>query len=387
MEANLDNQLCQPIAANASEGAKPVYTVYAIERISDGKTYVGLTARSLAVRIKAHIADAMRRPCTPGSLLSTIRHAIFTGNTFETVFRTRILRTGLTASAACEAEILWIEQLRAHAPEGFNIMPGGGMGGPGNAKPVTFHHPIQGTITFSSIYQAVEHRNREIAADHGEALESSTVYARLLCQWPVEEALGYQAHVDGRSVREPFFSNGVVHRRLREVSEMFEIPISTLRSRLYRAAQAGLSTADITLDRRKVADRPVRRTAINIKVFARENGLPSATVSYRYRQLEQRGLDPATMGDEELRRHLVTSQDRRKIITLTVPDGRVFEGGVREVIRAVLGDWQLNWGRPEHLGESAIRRRIRHLISNDAPSMRWAFGFHPDLTTAGDANE
>lgn len=373
----------------------PSYSIYAITRKEDGKTYVGLTRRSIQGRVAAHVRDAMRtnKRSRPGSLASAIRQVLICGHRFETAFRVTALARGLGPDEARDAEILWVERLETYAPKGFNLLPAGAsIGGPGNARPTPVHHPRHGLVTYPSLYAAIHSRNDELLAAGRSQLEIGTVYARLMMGWSVEEALDYEQHVDGRSLRRPFFSEGVVLRRLREVSEATGLDISTLRSRLHRAARCGIVVPEIQEDRRRAATGllspillpdpaglAVGRTC-SIKEFAARSGIAKATVAYRYHQLTA----PDAMDDRDLVAHLTTSQDRRRLLVLTLPDGRTIEGGEREVIRSVLTDRQLAWGRPERLSESGIRRRLRMCPDNSGVAIEWAFGFAPSAQSAAD---
>lgn len=371
-----------------SKAAQNRYTVYAIVRKEDRKTYVGLTRRALSVRVRAHAIDAMRRRTSLGSLGSAIRQVILSGHDFASAFDVECLAEGLSVDEAREAEILWIERLNTAAPRGYNLMPGGAsVGGPANSRPVELEHPVHGRQQYPSLYAAIDRRNAELATAKLPQLQFGTVYARLMIGWPVEEALGYAPHEDRRTLRRPFVCEGAVLRRLREVSEATGLSVDTLRSRLHRAAAAGV-VSDIREDRRR---RPTGRIlarlphpviagdrTLTMKAFAFAAELPPSTVAHRYHQLLRRGEDPSAMTDGELIHHLTSAQDRRRMIRLELPSGAVLTGGEREVIRQVLSNPALSAVRPEQLGLSAIRRRLRLKGRRDAQSARWAFGFAPE---------
>ena len=92
---------------------------------------------------------------------------------------------------------------------------------------------------------------------------------------------------------------------------------------------------------------------INAAHFARLTGLPRGTVLHRYRQLVE-GCDVAALSRDAILAALMLGQDRRVIITLPLPDGRVLSGGVRAVIAQVLADPALCLARAENLGRSAF---------------------------------
>ncbi len=389
MIANAPLRIAGDTASDAAKTGQAVYIIYGITRKEDSKQYVGLTRRPLAERIKAHVHDAMRRRrnSSPGSLANAIRQKILCGYSFEAAFDVQVLAEGLTADQAREAEILWVERLHAYAPKGFNILPpGGSIGGPANAHPTVIQHPRRGKLNFPSVSAAIEFRNRELAELNNSLLEVGTVYARLLTGWPIEEALGYLPHTDRRTLRKPFFAKGRVLRRLREVAEATGLSIAALRSRLHRAARRGLNRHDVGHDRRRSARRRPAAAHLphpsldgsgrnlTIKAFSALSGVPKSTIAYRYQQLE----NPGSMSDEDIVLHLCTPQERRRIVTLDLPDGTQLRGGERETIRMLLSNRRFAWSRPEPIGESAIRRRLRLVRSNEGPLVAWAFGLAPD---------
>jgi hypothetical protein len=72
---------------------------------------------------------------------------------------------------------------------------------------------------------------------------------------------------------------------------------------------------------------------------------------------------------------------------LLLPDGRSLTGGVRAVIRDLLNFPGLALARPERLGASAIRARLRRVPgwpgALTPEGVEWAFGFRPDARPAG----
>ena len=109
-------------------------------------------------------------------------------------------------------------------------------------------------------------------------------------------------------------------------------------------------------------------------------GVPRATVLHRYRRLIDRCGTAVSTAD--LLAALTLGQDRRVVIRLLLPSGKTLSGGVRAVVAMVLDDVCLASRRPEHLGASAIRarlRRIRGWPEDPAPAaVQWAFGFRPN---------
>ncbi len=366
-----------------------LHSIYLIEHRESGRRYVGLTTRTIEARVRAHRYDAMRqgRARAEGSLAAAIRETIQAGRGFDTGFRVALLQSGLTADDVREAEVRWIERMGSAAPAGYNKMPGGrSLGGPGNARPLTLNHPNHGEVTHSSLYKAITLRNAELRAAGQKALLHSTVYERLDMGWSPEEALGYIRHEDGRGDRGAVIYDGRTYRSLRAIVDETGQSIATLRSRLHRAQRAGDTNPDLAVDRRNTPaprnfillpdpDAPDSVTRLHVNEFAARTGVPRSTVVHRVGQLRGKGYDVETMDQAELVKHLTTEDDRRQIVELALPEGRVIRGGIRELVRQVLDDRSLAPSRPEQIGESAIRARLRLIDHRNGAAVTWAFGF------------
>jgi hypothetical protein len=91
--------------------------------------------------------------------------------------------------------------------------------------------------------------------------------------------------------------------------------------------------------------------------------------------------DPAALTRQQILDILILKTERRIVIALPVPDGRVLHGGVRELIRHLFAQPALLAVRHERLGPSAIRARLRKLprwpLPAAAGDISWAFGFNP----------
>lgn len=366
-----------------------LHSIYLIEHRESGRRYVGLTTRTIEARVRAHRYDAMRqgRARAEGSLAAAIRETIQAGRGFDTDFRVALLQSGLTADDVRDAEVRWIERMGSAAPAGYNKMPGGrSLGGPGNARPVTLHHPHHGEVTHSSLYKAITLRNAELRAAGQNTLLHSTVYERLDMGWSPEEALGYIRHEDGRGDRGAVTYGGRTYRSLRAIADETGQSIATLRSRLHRAQRTGNTNPDLAVDRRNTPaprnfillpdpDAPNSVTRLHVNEFAARTGVARSTVVHRVGQLRDKGYDVETMDQVELVRELTTDEERRTVIQLTLPNARTLVGGIRELVRDVLSDETVTTTRVEQLGDSAIRARLRCIDHNDPASVRWAFGF------------
>lgn len=367
------------------------HSIYLIENRETGRRYVGVTARSIEDRLRAHRYDAMRkrRARAEGSLAASIRETILAGCTFDAAYRYAVLQSGLTADDARDAEVRWIERMGSAAPAGYNKMPGGAsLGGPGNARPVMLTHPDRGLVTYTSLYKAITVRNVELRAAGEKPLLQSTVYERLGMGWTPEEALGYARHEDGRGDRGAVLYAGRTYRSLRAIADETGELIDTLRSRLHRARHAGVTNPDLAVDRRSApAPRgfillpdphaPTSTTRLHVNEFCRRTGVARTTIVHRVGQLLDKGLNVEAIDQAELVALLTTEDDRRTMIRLLLPNGKTLEGGIREIVRDVLADEPLAQSRREQLGDSAIRARLRCVDCGDPAKVRWAFGFAP----------
>lgn len=386
------------------------WRIYRVTRRSDGRGYVGVTCRSLATRLAAHVHLARRHPHLgrPGTLAAAIRTATEQGLSFSEAFLTETLDDTCSPDAARSLERDWIARLGTAWPRGFNVQPGGAsLGGPANALPVTLCHPERGMLRYPSLLAAVIGLGEERRAAGQPPLSPGVVYARRAMGWSLEEALGLVPHQDGRGLRGDVRWQGQPAASLRALARAQGIAPAALRSRLHRARRRdGTVLPDLARDRRHSASRRMCGQAarppclalphpadpqappVNAAVFARLAGLPRATVLHRYHALAVRPGGAAGLTRAELLRALLRRQEREIVLRLRLPGGRILSGGVRALIRQVLGDLPLAGVRAEQLGASAIRARLRRLPDWPRPGqagIAWAFGFRPGARPRGGA--
>ena len=376
-------------------GATPLpYLIYALHERATGLNYVGLTTRTLAQRISAHLAQARRdRNVRPGGLMTALRGMLASGGQFADFWDVRIVEQAATTDEARAMERYWIATLSAASPTGYNLMPGGAsVGGPANSTPITVILPDGSSRTYACIQDAIADSNT-VSRDAGmPTLLPGTAYARLSFGWSPAQALGYAPHVDGRGARPLITIKGQTFSNLRSIATTTGVTVSTLRSRLHRRTQSG-SGADLVTDMRCSGfDQLPRRSpplglrlpgtsqALSVREYAERTDTPASTIQHRWHAAIRAGLDPATMSPAALLDYLVTGKDRRRLITLRLPDGRSMTGGERELVRRVLSDPDLAASRATPLSESGIRRRLRLLPEcgrQDLRKVAAAFGFGP----------
>jgi hypothetical protein len=375
--------------------AARLWRIYRIIRHGDGRSYVGVTCRSLSTRVTAHVHLARRHPHLgrPGTLAAAIRAALEEGLSFKQAFLAEALEDTASPDAARALERCWIARLGTAWPQGFNVQPGGAsLGGPANAVPVTLRHPWRGMVHYPSLLAAITAIEEERRAAGQPPLSQGLVYARRATGWSLEEALGLRPHQDGRGLRDDVCWEGRPATSLRALAQARGIAPAALRSRLHRARRRdGAALSDLARDRRRSGSRPVaapplalphptdpQGPAVNAAAFARLAGLPRATVLHRYHALIAHHGGHTVLPRTGLLEGLLRRQYREIVLCLRLPDGRTWSGGVRALIRQVLGDAALATGRPEPLGASAIRARLRHLPDWPHPGeadIAWAFGF------------
>ena len=89
--------------------------VYKIQRLCDGKIYIGITTRTLAIRIREHLNDKRTNSYIDKALrLQGIES-----------FDVSIVEECTTEAKLKEREKFWIKFLGSKAPEGFNLTDGG----------------------------------------------------------------------------------------------------------------------------------------------------------------------------------------------------------------------------------------------------------------------
>ena len=373
----------------SSDQTEPdLFAIYDLHDRETGLHYVGLTIRPLAERVAAHRTQARRgRSVRPGGLMARLREIQARGG--QDPFTCRVVAHARTAAEARALERLWIDRLSARVPTGYNLMPGGSSVGPdGNARRVDVRGDDGQIRTHSSIRAAVADRNRQLRAQGLPLLGRSDVYSRLAAGWSPEEALGYQRHADGRGQRGAFRIDGTSYASLATAAAATGLGTDALRSRLHRARKRSPAeeVMDISADRRQQSRGhgaplslvwPITGEVLTAEQFARRAGIAKATVLHRWHRAEANaGAVPLTAA--ALHARLVAREDRRRPLELHLPDGRVWQGGEREVIRRLLGEPALEAGRIVRLSDNGIRRRLRQLSADqrlDLACTAWAFGF------------
>ena len=370
------------------------YAIYALLERSTGKYYVGLTTRSLTKRVAAHLSQARRdQNVRPRGLMAALRRTVNASKRFEDAWDAQVVAWAPTTDEARALEQQWITTLSAAAPTGLNLMPGGAsVGGRENAVPLDVALPDRQHRSYACIQDAITDCNRRRLQAGAPVLLPGTIYARLALGWSPAEALDYAPHEDGRGARLPIVLEGQTFGNLRTVSAATGVSIATLRSRLHRRRLSGSETHLGTDMRRTGADHTPTRstplglrlpgtpTRLTVRAYAERTNMPASTILHRWHAACRAGLDPATMSPDALLNQLVTAGDRRRLLTLKLPDGQCITGGERELVRLVLGDLDLAARRAVLLSESGIRRRLRLLPDcdrQDGCKVAGAFGFRP----------
>jgi hypothetical protein len=381
-------------------GEAAPYIIYVLQERCTGRCYVGLTSRTLALRITAHLSQARRnKPVRSGGLMEALRQILDRGQAFADHFDARIVARAADVETARTLERRWVAMLRSAKPEGYNDMPGGSsVGGPDNARRLAVRTEPGRRQIYRSIHEAIADRNRWLRRAGQAILQPGTVYARLAGGWSPEEALGYVPREDGRSLRALFRLDGVAYTTLASAADASGDTVAALRSRLHRAKQDdGLAgtVIEIGTDRRSCPAAscnlaipwPATGEALTADAFAARTGVAKSTIIHRWHQVRRQlatgceRLSPTALYDR-----LTTKTDRRKLLRLVLPDGRVWSGGERELARRVLDDVALEAARPCRLSESGIRRRLRVLTLReraDPALVAAAFGFAPAPTALG----
>jgi len=379
-----------------------VFIIYQIRRRSDGRSYVGVTQRSLETRFRFHQYDAHRRSkkLRAGGLASAIREATQRNVAIHEEFEITKIDGCSTPREARKLEQDWIERLQTRAPAGFNLQPGGAsLGGPANGRPITLRIDGQRARRFPSIMAALNRVNAWRMRQGKPLLAFPTVRVRLESGQTPRQAFEFEERVDRRQLRAtPIEVAGKEFFSLSKAAKEHCISHTALKGRLWRASRAGLGSACLTEDRRLPGSarqngvktgrlppfelpHPTKSNeVVSAADFAKLTGLPKATVTYRYQKMRhEEGDQLSSLGRDEIIARLLDGTERRIQISLPLPDGRVLHGGVRELIRKVLSDPDLRTMRSEDIGLSGIRKRLRQIESWPTPPapqiVAKAFGF------------
>ena len=366
------------------------YIIYLITNLQTNKPYVGITGTEITTRIKRHVDDALiRNRGKAESLHESIREAYINGKTFKECFKVEIINSGLSQSVAGQEENRLIEYNNSMAPNGYNILKGGGGGGgsfgsTANAKAIKLAHPkTHESLEFSSVKEAVDFRNKELKNEGLALLKYATVTSRLRKNLSTEEALEYVTLTDKRKLRDEFLCNGVKVNSIAEIATELGLNHQTVRSRIYRNADNEMyDVAKPGMDKREVIpySQPVlpdpddsTKPLLSCSEFARRVGLPDSTIRHRFKRLAS-VANISSLTAEKIYEMVTTRRERRKIIALILDDGRVLEGGVRELIKLVLETPNLRVLQKEKLTGNGIRARLWRTQYSD---IEWAFGFRP----------
>ncbi|MCA3155524.1 MAG: GIY-YIG nuclease family protein [Burkholderiales bacterium] len=382
--------------------AQPIYIIYQIRRLSDERSYVGVTQRGLETRFRFHRYDAQRRGkrLRAGGLAEAIRQTIERNVAIHEEFEITKIDGCSTPREARKLEQHWIERLQTRAPKGFNLQPGGAsLGGPANGRPITLRIDGQRKRRFPSIMSALNYVNALRIRDGKSPLGFPTVRARIEAGHTPRQAFEFEERVDRRQLRAmPIHVAGKEFFSLANAAKESGLSQSALKGRRWRASRAGLGSASLAEDRRlpgsarqngaKTGRLPPfelphphnANEVVSAADFARLTGLSKATITYRYQKiLHEEGDQLFSLDREEIIARLLEGPERRIQISLPLPDGRILKGGVRELIRKVLADPDLRAMRSEDIGLSGIRKRLRETESWPTPPspqiVAKAFGF------------
>ena len=304
------------------------------------KCYVGLTVRDLKVRLGSHIAEKSRKKhVTKGSLGEAIRQE-FSANPHCAAFVITELQECDSVAAMRDAEKQWIAELNTSAPNGYNLMPGGAsVGGPSNSKPVEVVID-EAKQTFDSMAELC----RAFCHDGDERQYYYRIVARIKAGWTIEQALGLEAHVDGRTTD------------LSAQALASGENLATVRSRRHRQEKAAISPAPGSY---ALPDPDNLGATISASAFAKKTGQAVSTIRHRARNLQSLAItDPAAAVEA-----LTNGFDRSKCHSITLEDQTILSGSLRQLAKLA--------SRGAHasgtLSENAIRKRLALLPDNPDP--------------------
>jgi len=99
-------------------GVPPTWRIYYIRRLADSVGYVGVTQRTLPVRLTVHDRDARLHPKVggPGTVAAAIRQVYAEGKPCQAAFQAELLAETSLPDEARRMEQAWIARLGTAAP-------------------------------------------------------------------------------------------------------------------------------------------------------------------------------------------------------------------------------------------------------------------------------
>lgn len=244
-----------------------------------------------------------------------------------------------SVDAMRKAEEKWIDQLDTRAPKGYNLMRGGAsVGGPSNAKPVEVLID-GGRQTFSSMAEVC----RVFCTDVHEDRYYSRAMARLKAGWTIEQALGLQARVDGRTT--------ALSAQARASGDN----LASLRSARQRKKLAAAAPAPGSY---QLPDPDNPGTTLSARAFAKKTGLPVTTIRHRAQNIKRQAItDPAAVIEA-----LKNGFDRAAYHDIILDDQTTLNGSIRQVARLASKGAHLSGT----LSVDAIRSRLSKLTGKSS---------------------
>lgn len=319
------------------------FTVYKVtHQVSDNnkKLYIGLTQRTLDERLAAHFNESTRRKArgiSEFSLGFAIRDHLNKNDktTLGEYFSIEALATFSSLEEMRKGEAYWIERFGAMAPKGYNLMRGGSsVGGPSNAKPCNVFIGSEEKI-FESFSAAARFIASEEMSLSGVEVERfiGTARSRVKSGWSLTEALELEPRIDERTTK--------LSRKAREEG----VKVDTARSREQRKkVRIARDANNVQI---KEITHPTTGQTISWTEFFRLCGVNKSTGRFRLGQI---AASVHSMSAEEIRAHISKFQDRKKKITIKLPDETTKTLGVNEWAHLCECDG---------LGFSAIKSRLK----------------------------
>ncbi len=323
------------------EKAPGDFLVYRILRLTDSKTYIGITARALEVRLKRHMADAFSRQRGKlGSLGNALRESMPSGKAFPEHFKAEVIASGLSQSAAGLREDDEIRKV-PHSKR-LNVLRGGrSFGSVANANCLLLPLDNGRWHLFTSLSQAVQYLNNHHPSKQAN-LEEGTVRRRIhQYGWSILQALGIKDRVDKRTLRDSFIYEGRTYNSIAACAEENNVSPVVIKSRIQRHRAKNNYDYSQTIksdfgDELRLPDPDNLKKHISTNQFAKKTGLPISTVQDRYRRYRCRLVSQGHESKESVKKlfeYLLAYVDRKIHMVVTMFDGKALDGGLRESYR------------------------------------------------------
>lgn len=329
---------------------------------SDGKRipYIGETGTTLAERKASHIYQARSRlrkgeSVNPDGLYYAMLIDMKNGLNPEETFQIEsLLEIKGSAKERKEAEAKIYREWVKTYPRLYNLAADGGYHSGGMGNRISCVLAI-GEDEFE--YISISALMRDMAEALKLPLEkfSSRTRQRLLMGWSYPEAFGLIPRVDGRRTKA-----SIARKEATEKTGLSTVAQKSMDVRAARRARRTVNSIIENLFRPGMPDHKM------LMAKANANKVPKATRINRLDQI-RRGLVAATSAADVIEYCARPSEDRRQLVTITLPNGITYTKGVNEWAKCVNALARM-FPKKRVLSFSGAKRRFKEVLQVENPT-------------------